>query len=75
MSDLHGLHEILRELEIMNKDVAHSLEHQLTFVQKLDCNVRVNSDAILNLFSILKRELVQSQNITLHLHRDLAWLN
>jgi hypothetical protein len=43
--------------------------HVVTFARELDRNVRVNSGAILSLSSILKRKLVQSQNVTLQLHR------
>lgn len=35
MSDLHNLHKTLNELEIKDKDIAHS-ENQVTFVRKLD---------------------------------------
>jgi hypothetical protein len=72
MSDLHALHETLNELEIKNKDITHSLENQVTFVRKLDRNIRLNSDAILNLSSILRQEMIQSHDTALQLHRDTA---
>lgn len=62
VSHWHTLNETLDELHTKNADTAHSLGKQVTYVQNLDRNVRVNSNAILNLSMIIKNELTPSHD-------------
>jgi hypothetical protein len=62
VADLHMLHDTLDELKSKDIDIAHSLANQVTYVKRLDHTVRVYSDAILNLSTILKNEMIQSHD-------------
>jgi hypothetical protein len=73
VSDLRTLHETLDDLQARDSDMAHSLKSQVTYVQALDRNVRVNTEAISNLSRVMKDALPWSHD--LQLHRDIAWLN
>ena len=75
VSDLHMLHETLDELKSKDVDIAHSLANQVTYVKSLDHTVRVNADAILNLSTLLKNEIIQSHDNYQQIIRDNAWLN
>ena len=69
------LHETLDELKSKDVDIAHSLVNQVTYVKSLDHTVRVNTDAILNLSTILENEMIQSHDNYQQIIRDIAWLN
>jgi hypothetical protein len=69
------LHETLDELKSKDVDIAHSLANEVTYVKILDHTVRVNADAILNLSTILKNEMIQSHDNYQQIIRDIAWLN
>jgi hypothetical protein len=62
VSDLRTWHETVDDLQARNSDMAHSLQSQVTYVQALDRNVRVNTDAISNLSMIMKDALSQSHD-------------
>jgi hypothetical protein len=62
VADLHMLHDTLDELKSKDVDIAHSLANQVTYVKSLDHTVRVNSDAILKLSTILKNEMILSHD-------------
>ena len=72
VSDPHMLHETLDELKSKDVDIAHSLVNQVTYVKSLDHTVRVNTDAILNLSTILKNEMIQSHDNYQQIIRDIA---
>jgi len=74
LSLTYTLHETL-ELKSKDIDIAHSLANQLTYVKSLDHTVRVNSEAILNLSTILKNKMIQSRDKYQRIIRDIAWLN
>jgi hypothetical protein len=75
VTDLHMWHDTLDELKSEDVDIAHSLTNQVTYVKRLEHTVRVNYDAILNLFTILKNEMIQSHGKYQQIIRDIAWLN
>jgi hypothetical protein len=58
VSDIHLLHDIIDELKQKNSDITHSLSNQLTYVKDLSTSSKVNADAIANLSSILKDQIV-----------------
>jgi len=69
------LHETLDELKSKDIDITHSLANQVTYVKSLDHTVRVNSDAISNLSTLLKNEMIQLHDKYQQIIRDIAWLN
>jgi hypothetical protein len=56
-------------------DIPHSLANQEMYFKRLDHTVRVNFEAILNLSTILKNEIIQSHDKYQQIIRDIAWLN
>jgi hypothetical protein len=59
-SDIYQLHDTLSNLQSQNSDTVHSLSDQLTFVKKRSAATEINVDAIANLSSIVKDNVVQS---------------
>ena len=57
------LHNTLDELEDKNSDLVHSLSNQVTYVKKLDTVIGINSQAIANLTSVIKDNVVHSHEI------------
>jgi len=62
MADVHELHSTLGELKSEEADIVNSLGNQVTCVKGVSWNTRMNTDAITNLSSIVKKELVQSHD-------------
>ena len=58
VTDVHKLHDVFTELKSRNSDIVHSLANQLTYVKKLDSLSAVKTDAIANLSSIVKENLM-----------------
>jgi len=56
------LHNTLDELEDKNSDLVHSLSNQVTYVKKLDTVIGINSQAIANLTSVIKDNVVHSHD-------------
>jgi len=56
-------------------DITHSLYNQLTNVKRLSTATEVNAEAIANLSSVVKDNIVQSQDRFREITRDLMWLN
>ena len=75
LSDLDQLHGTIDELKSKEVDIVHSLANQLTYVKGLGQNTRINTDAISNMSSIVKNELVHSHDRYVQLTRDVMWLN
>jgi len=75
LSDLNQLHGTIDELKSKEADIVHSLANQLSYVKGLGQNTRVNADAISNMSTIVKHELVQSHDRYVQLTRDVMWLN
>jgi hypothetical protein len=73
LSDSNQLHGTINELKSKKADIVHSLANQLTYVKGLGQNTRVNADAILNMSSIVKNELVQSHDRYVQITRDVMW--
>ena len=74
-ADVQQLHDTLNYLQLQNSDITHSLSNQLTYVKKLSTATEVNSEAIANLSSIVKDNIIQSHDKFQEITRDLMWLN
>jgi hypothetical protein len=74
-SDLNQLQGTIDELKYKEADIIHSLANQLIYVKGLGQNTRINTDAISNMSSIVKSELVQSHDRYVELTRDVMCLN
>jgi len=75
LSDLNQLHGTIVELKSKEADIVHSLASQLTYVKGLGQNTRVNADAIANMSTIVKQELVQAHDRYVELTKEFMWLN
>jgi hypothetical protein len=62
LTDLYKLHDNIEELKSIDADIAHSLINQLSYIKGKTLNCRVNSDAIANLSTIFRKEVVQLHN-------------
>jgi hypothetical protein len=50
------LRDVLNNLQLQNSDIVHSLSDQLTYVKKLSTTVKLDTDSIANLSSIIRDE-------------------
>jgi hypothetical protein len=75
IADISELQNTLEKLQTQNSDIVHSLNNQVTLVKKLSSAVEVNTDAVANLSSIVKDNLVQSHAKFQQVARDLMWFN
>jgi len=75
MTDLHRLHEALGELQDKNSEVAHSLSKQVTFIRDLNTVASQNTEALVNLSSIVKDNVVKSHSKFQESSWSIAWLN
>ena len=66
------LHEVLDELRQKNSDIVHSVSDQLSYVKNLG---KINAEAIANLSTVVKEQMIQSHDQLLNLARDMFWLN
>ena len=55
-----------------NSDIAHSVSYQLSYVKDLG---KVNAEAIANLSSVIKEQMIQSHDQILNIDNDMFWLN
>ena len=58
LSDLDQLQGTINELKTRDADIVCSLANQLTYVKGLVHNTRIKTDAIKNMYCIVKQELV-----------------
>jgi hypothetical protein len=63
------------EFKSKEADIVHSLANQLTYMKRLGQNTWINTDAISNMSTIVRNELVQSHDWYVQLTRDVMWLN
>jgi hypothetical protein len=75
VADLYKLHTNLEELKSKEADISHSLSNQLTHIKGINLNSRINSDAIVNLSTILKNEMVQLHSRYAQLASDIWQFN
>ena len=75
LADLNKLHNTLHELEDKNSDIVHSLSNQVTYVKKLDTVTKINAEAIANLTTVIKDNLVHSHEKFQNMTKALAWLH
>jgi hypothetical protein len=75
LSDLNQLHGTIDELKSKEADIVRSLENQLTYVKGLGQNEHLSLEAVSNMSTIVKKELVQSHDRYVQLTRDVMWLN
>ena len=72
VTGVYALHEELEELRQRNSDIAHSVSYQLSYVKDLG---KVNAEAIANLSSVIKEQMIQSHDQILNIDNDMFWLN
>jgi hypothetical protein len=75
IADLNSLHEQVSDLRLKNADLAHSVANQLTYVKDLSVSSKVNADAIANLSSILRDQVIESHDRFQEIASDIIWLN
>ena len=75
ISDIQELHSISDDLQTKNADIVHSLENQLSYVKRLGKITAINADAIANLSSIVKDNIIQSHDKFQQITHDIMWLN
>ena len=75
MSDICQLHDILEELKSGDTDIVHSLSKQLTCIKKLGATSEINIDAIADLSSIVKDNIIKLHDRFQQITKDLFWLN
>jgi len=75
MTDLHRLHEAMGELQDKNSDVAHTLSNQVTFIRNINSVANLNTEAFVNLSTLVKDIVVQSHGRYQETSRNIAWLN
>jgi hypothetical protein len=71
ISDVTSLRDAFNELQSDQKDVVHSITNQFAYIKKLDSVVNVNVDAISNLSSIIKSNLIDSYQKFQQTTRDI----
>ena len=64
IADIKQLHDTLNDLQLQNSDITHSLSNQLTYVKKLGTATEVNAEAIANLSSVVKDNIIVSRQIS-----------
>jgi hypothetical protein len=74
LADLNQLHGTLDELKSKEADIVHLLANQLTYLKGLGRNTQLNSEAVSNMSTIVKKELVQLHDRYVQLTRDVMWL-
>jgi len=72
VADIHSIHEVVDELRQRNSDIAHSVLNQLTYVKDLG---KINAEAIENLSSVVKDQMVRLHDQFLSIAEDMFWLN
>jgi hypothetical protein len=75
LTDLDKLRNTLDELEDKNSDIVHSLFKHVTYVKKLDTVIGINFQAIANLTSVIKNNLIHSHESFQNITKDIAWLH
>jgi hypothetical protein len=75
MADLHRLHEAMGELEDKNSEVAHYLSKQVTFIRNLNSFASLNNEALVNLSTLVKDNMLQSYGRFQETSKDIGWLN
>jgi hypothetical protein len=75
VADLHNLHVTLEELKFREADIAHALNGQMSYVKGVALNSRVNSDAVANLSTIFRTEVIQLHNRYARLASDAFQFN
>ena len=71
VTDIRSIHEVV-ELRQRNSDIAHSVSSQLTYVKDLG---KINAEAIANLSSVVKDQMIRSHYQFLSIAKDMFWLN
>ena len=56
------LHDVVNDLHQRNADIVQSLANQLTYVKDLSTTTKVNIDAIANLSTILRDQVIQTHD-------------
>ena len=74
IADVQQLHDTLNDLQLQNSDINRSLPNQLSYVKRLSAATEVNAEAIANLSSIVKDNIIQSHDRFQEIIRDFVWI-
>jgi len=72
VADIHSIHEAADELQQRNSDIVHSVSNQLTYAKDLG---KVKAEAIANLSSVVKDQMILSHDQFLSIATDMFRLN
>jgi hypothetical protein len=74
-SDVHLLHDVVNNLQQRNADIVHSLANQLTYVKDLSTTSKINTEAIANLSTILRDQVIQSHDELQNMAKEILVFN
>ena len=69
------LHQTIEELETKDAYITHSLEHQMTYMKNLDLSSHLQTQAIANLSTVVKKFMIDSHGRFFETTRVVLWLN
>jgi len=72
---VHLLHDVVNDLHQRNVDIVHSLANQLTYVKDLSTTTKVNADAIANLSTILRDQVIQTHDELQSMTKEILVFN
>ena len=72
MSDVHVLDDVVTDLQLENTEIVDSLENKLT---RLSTSSKANAEAMVNLSTVLRDQVIQSHDELQNFARDILWLN
>jgi predicted transcriptional regulator len=75
IADVNRLLETLDELKHQSLELAHSVDHQVTYIQKLKTAERVYLDSVANLLSTVKEHMVQAHHEFQNFAHELMLFN
>jgi DNA-binding ferritin-like protein len=55
MTDFYELHNVLDEMKTKEADIVHSINNQITYVQGVAQNSKINADAVIKLVNHCKK--------------------
>ena len=74
-SDVHLLHDVVNELQQRNADIVHSLANRLIYVKDLSTTSKINAEAIANLSTILRDQVIQSHDELQNMAKEILTFN
>jgi hypothetical protein len=75
VTNVHLLHGLLKYMRLKEPDMSHAVDNQLMYVKQLGTNTRINADAISNISTIIRDNIMQSSEQYQQVTRDILCLN